>query len=62
MKTLTSLLLTAIFAFGILPAQAGQVNSLPEVQKAFSMKGDGIDNRFCAELKKQGKEPAGMCF
>ncbi len=62
MKTLTSLLLTVVFSLGMVSVQAGQVNSSSGVQKTFSIGGDGIDNRHCAMLEKQGKKPTGMCF
>jgi hypothetical protein len=61
MKAITSLMLAAVFALGILPAQAAtQAPDQPTIQ-TLSSRGDGVDNRHCMVMKKRGEKLPGYC-
>jgi hypothetical protein len=60
MKAITSLMLAAVFALGVLPAQAAtQAPDQPTIQ-TLSM-GDGVDHRRCMIMKKRGEKLPGYC-
>ncbi|GAA3715913.1 hypothetical protein [Oceanisphaera sediminis] len=63
MKTLLSIAFASVLGLMLMPAQAGSVLNVqqPVVQEMAS-RGDGVDARECAKLRKMGKKPAGMCF
>ncbi|WMC12061.1 hypothetical protein PU634_06780 [Oceanimonas pelagia] len=61
MKTLMSLALAALFSVAVVPAQAvTPASDTPVVGKTLSM-GDGVDNRRCRMLEKEGMKRPGYC-
>ncbi|WP_375058191.1 hypothetical protein [Zobellella sp. DQSA1] len=60
MNAITSLMLAAVFALGILPAQAATTVSNQPIIQTLSM-GDGVDNRHCMLMKKRGAKLPGYC-
>ncbi|WP_319781430.1 hypothetical protein [Oceanisphaera sp. IT1-181] len=61
MKAMTSLMLAAVFTLMLLPAQASTVSANSGIVIQTLSMGDGVDNRQCRLLEKQGKELPGFC-
>lgn len=61
MKTIISLMLTAVCSIAILPVQADTVSANTSIITQTLSMGDGVDNRHCMLTKKQGEKLPGYC-
>ncbi|MFD1008033.1 hypothetical protein [Oceanisphaera ostreae] len=61
MKAIMSLMLAAVFTLAMLPTQATTVSANTGVVIQTLSMGDGVDNRHCKMLEKQGKGLPGFC-
>lgn len=61
MKSITSLILAAVFTVAMLPVQAASVPANTGIITQTLSMGDGADNRQCSLIRKQGKKLPGYC-
>lgn len=61
MKSLTSLILAAVFTVAMLPVQAASVPANTGIITQTLSMGDGVDNRHCMLMKKRGMKAPGYC-
>ncbi|NHI00722.1 MULTISPECIES: hypothetical protein [Oceanimonas] len=61
MKTFTSVMLAAVFALSMVPLHTSATMASQPFADNLASRGDGIDNRKCMIMKKQGKKLPGFC-
>ncbi|MDP5291732.1 hypothetical protein Q9290_05450 [Oceanimonas sp. CHS3-5] len=61
MKTVMSVMLAAVFALSMVPLHTNAATASQPFADTYSSRGDGIDNRTCKMMKKQGKKLPGFC-
>ncbi|WP_417618666.1 hypothetical protein [Oceanisphaera sp.] len=61
MKAIISLMLAAVFAVAMLPAQAATVSANTGIITQTLSMGDGVDSRQCMLMEKRGQKLPGYC-